>query len=183
MKKKKKSEAVEWYIKGEYHCDKCPFCWGGEYLPGCDDYEDAGCYIFGDLRDTCRLIPPIRFVLGWGKRKKMQYIENHRYDDYGKWIDKEIADEDAFLKAFQETFAEKYAICFKDGNGDVETFGGKPYILDENGYLGAVTELFHRAYEILSTPQPYEPLRKKWMTLIKETWHRFIGVFKPYFCE
>lgn len=22
MKKKKKSEAVEWYIKGEYHCDK-----------------------------------------------------------------------------------------------------------------------------------------------------------------
>ena len=67
MKRKKKSKAIEWYIRGEYHCDKCPFCFGGEYLPGCDDYEDAGCYIFGDLRDTCRLIPPIRFILGWGK--------------------------------------------------------------------------------------------------------------------
>lgn len=26
---KKKSKGIDWYIKGEYHCDKCPFCWGG----------------------------------------------------------------------------------------------------------------------------------------------------------
>lgn len=46
MKKIDRIEAVDYYIKGEYHCDKCPFCWGGEYMPGCDDYDDAGCYIF-----------------------------------------------------------------------------------------------------------------------------------------
>ena len=42
MKKFDRIEAVDYYIKGEYHCDKCPFCWGGEYMPGCDDYDDAG---------------------------------------------------------------------------------------------------------------------------------------------
>lgn len=184
MKKKKKSEAVEWYIKGEYHCDKCPFCCGGEYLPGCDDYEDAGCYIFGDLRDTCRLIPPIRFILGWGKRKKMQYLENHRYDDYGEWVDKKIANEEAFRKAFQKVFAEKYAICLKDANGEMEKGAdGKPYSLDEECYIGSVSSLYHEASEILDPPKPYEPLRKKWAALLKETWHSFVGIFKPYFCK
>lgn len=77
MKKFDRIEAVDYYIKGEYHCDKCPFCWGGEYMPGCDDYDDAGCYIFGDLRDTCRLIPPIRFILGWGRRKRAEYFRAH----------------------------------------------------------------------------------------------------------
>lgn len=36
MKRKKKSKVIEWYIKGEYHCDKCPFCWGGQYNAGGD---------------------------------------------------------------------------------------------------------------------------------------------------
>lgn len=69
MKKKPRNSEyiphiIDWYIKGEYHCDNCPFCWGGEYRPGCDDYDDVGCYIFNDLKDSCRLLPPLRFILG-----------------------------------------------------------------------------------------------------------------------
>ena len=121
MKKKKKSKAVDWYIKGEYHCDKCPFCWGGEYLPGCDDYDDAGCYIFGDLRDTCRLIPPIRFILGWGKRKKSEYLRAHEYDDFEEWyVDKEKK-ETAFGQAFNNRILSDFALFWKDKDGN--TFG------------------------------------------------------------
>ncbi len=184
MKKKKKSKAVEWYIKGEYHCDKCPFCFGGEYLPGCDDYEDAGCYIFGDLRDTCRLIPPIRFILGWGKRKKMQYLENHRYDDYGDWAEKQFDNEQKFREAFREEIGAKYALCFKDSNGEMEKGAdGKPYSLDEDCYIESMFLLCLKAREIFDPPKPYEPLRKKWAHLVKETWKKFIGIFKPYFCK
>lgn len=182
MKRKKKSKAIEWYIRGEYHCDKCPFCFGGEYLPGCDDYEDAGCYIFGDLRDTCRLIPPIRFILGWGKRKKMQYIENHQYDGVCEYMEERFDKEQKFRKAFREQIDAKYAICHKDSNGEIlKGADGKPYALDEDCYVDSVYKLGLEAENIFHQPKPYEPLRKKWAALIKETWHRFIGVFKPYF--
>lgn len=41
-----------WYVKGYYHCDKCPYSWEER---GFED-ADAGCYLFGELRDTCRHI-------------------------------------------------------------------------------------------------------------------------------
>ena len=180
---KAKSKSIDWYIKGKYHCDKCPFCWGGEYLPGCDDYDDCGCYIFGDLRDSCRLIPPIRFILGWGKRKKMQYIKDHEYDDYGEWVEKRMKQESDFQKAFREEIGEKYAICQKDRNGEPHTVDAKPYFLEEDCYIDSVMRLYFRADEILNPPKSYETLRKKWSNLIKETWRKFIGIFKPYFCK
>ena len=37
-----------WYIKGEYHCDKCPYCWEERTSYEYDEW-DAGCYIKGDL--------------------------------------------------------------------------------------------------------------------------------------
>ena len=106
MKKFDRIEAVDYYIKGEYHCDKCPFCWGGGYMPECDDYDDAGCYIFGDLRDTCRLIPPIRFILGWGRRKRTEYFRAHKYDDFSEWY----AEKKKVCKMTIERFQDQYGI-------------------------------------------------------------------------
>ena len=88
-----------YYIKGHYHCDTCPFCWGGEYLVGCDDYDDAGCYIKGDIADcSCRLIPPIRFLIGWGRRKKTTYLQNHEYDDIDVWYMEKERKQEIFAK-------------------------------------------------------------------------------------
>ena len=43
---------IKWYICGEYHCDHCPYSWEER---GMED-ADAGCFLFGELRDTCRHI-------------------------------------------------------------------------------------------------------------------------------
>ena len=51
----------KWYVLGYYHCDKCPFCWEERGYEDCD----CGCYIRGDIRDTCRLIEPFRTLIGW----------------------------------------------------------------------------------------------------------------------
>lgn len=176
----KKSKVIDWYIKGEYHCDKCPFCWGGEYLPGCDDYEDAGCYIFGDLRDSCRLIPPVRFLLGWGKRKKAEYRNNHEYDDYPEWAEKQIKQNELFRLYLKEYILNQYAVFYKDHDGEVV---GEP--VDVQSFLESydVLRLQGACEDLFSPPQDIIPLRKKWGNLIKETWHSFIGVFKPYFCK
>lgn len=43
---------LRWYIFGEYHCDECPYSWEER---GIED-ADAGCFLFEELRDTCRHI-------------------------------------------------------------------------------------------------------------------------------
>lgn len=74
-----------YYIKGEYHCDKCKYCRGGEYLMGCDDYDDAYCSCRKDheLQDTCRRIPNLIANL---KANKFDYESSCQWDcwlDYG----------------------------------------------------------------------------------------------------
>lgn len=176
--KKKKSKAIDWYIKGEYHCDKCPFGW--------DDYSeylgdgDCGCYIFGDLRETCRLIPPIRFILGWGKRKKMQYLEAHRYDDCGEWAEEEYKRREAFYGAIKERIFDHYAVYFKDCDGKVY---GDPIDAERFCNLDSSDHLLLDCEHIFSPPKEFVPLRKRWANLIKDTWRGFIGIFKPYFCK
>lgn len=181
MKKKNKSgsEAIDWYIKGEYHCDKCPFCWGGEYLPGCDDYDDAGCYIFGDLRDTCRLIPPIRFILGWGKRKKAEYFQAHEYDDFPEWQEKRDAHERQFNACFKEHILDRYAVFHKDRDGNA--FGG-PIDSDRFCEFDEMMRLMWDCKDLFSPPS-YVPLKEQWAQLIKDTWRKFIMIFKPYICK
>ena len=90
-----------YYIKGEYHCDTCPFCWEER---GYED-ADAGCYIKGELQDTCRLIPPFRFLIGWGRRRKVRYIRNHEYDDYPEFIEKYDRELHETEKALQDCFS------------------------------------------------------------------------------
>lgn len=174
----KKSKAIDWYIKGEYHCDKCPFCWGGEYLPGCDDYDDAGCYIFGDLRDTCRLIPPLRFLLGWGKRKKAEYYEAHQYDDYPEWVEERNERARLFKSLLEKDILDKYAVLHKDRDGNIF---GEPIDAKRFCKFDDVDCFLCHCEDLLSPP--YVPLKERWAQLIKDTWHKFVMIFKPYFCK
>lgn len=67
--KKRISDYWHWYILGEYHCDHCPYSWEERY----DDDCDAGCCIKGDIQDTCRLIPPVRGIVGFFATKRYIY--------------------------------------------------------------------------------------------------------------
>lgn len=123
----------KFYVKGEYHCDSCPFCWGGGYLPGCDDYDDCGCYIKGDIADkSCRLIPPIRFLLGWGKRKKARYYENHRYDDYEDFMQMVTLEENAVEDALNE---------YLKNHGYGITYASDGKVLNLNNNYETISEL------------------------------------------
>lgn len=169
MKKRKQSTFWKYYIKGDYHCDTCPFCWGGEYMPGCDDYADCGCYIRGDIRDTCRIIPPIRFIIGWGKRKKAQYYENHHYDDYDDYIEEKESNVIKVEKAIR-----KY----------IEMYGSDIPSIEEHNY-NLTCGLYNLSSELkdIFAPVRYAPLKEKWKSIIKDTWQSFIMIFKPYFCN
>ena len=173
---KKKNEAIDWYIKGEYHCDKCPFGWDtySEYLGD----GDCGCYIFGDIRDTCRLIPPIRFILGWFKRKRAEYYEAHAYDNYLEWSKERDERTKRFNALFEEDILDKYAVLLKDRDGNTfgESIDAKRFCKFDD------VDLFRWDCEDLFSP-PSVPLKERWAQLIKDTWHKFIMIFKPYFCK
>lgn len=176
-KTKRKSNAFAWYIKGEYHCDKCPFCWSGQYSPGCDDYDDCGCYIFGELRDSCRIIPPLRFIIGWGKRKKAQYFQNHEYDDLDEWMAAEEKKENLFYQAFEEEISNCYALCYNGSKGVLLNHNGEPAKVEHPD----IYRLYGKCQDIFSTPRL--PLKERWIQLLKDTRHAFIMIFKPYICR
>lgn len=168
--------AIEWYIKGNYHCDKCPFCWGGEYCPGCDDYDDAGCYIRGDLYDACRLIPPVRFILGWGKRKKARYYDNHEYDDFGEFYEKEEANRAEFERLLSE-WLNGYEIVWRGNDGE-------NHPIDKRLHIQLEAWRIRDGYDEFAHPfQPKKSIASLWASVIKETCHRLVMVFKPYFCK
>lgn len=86
--KEKFRNFVKWYIKGYYHCDKCPYSWEER---GLEDVE-AGCYIKGNICYTCRLIPPFKNIIGYFKKKKREKEyeewEKEWEKEYEKWEEK-----------------------------------------------------------------------------------------------
>ena len=88
---------IDRYILGEYHCDTCPYGWEDWYYEGdCD----CGCYIFGDIRDSCRLIPPLRALIGWPRRKKSRYYASHQYDGFADFCEKDMQLQEKFDELF-----------------------------------------------------------------------------------
>lgn len=165
-------KAFKWYIRGEYHCDKCPYCWSEWSYEG---DGDAGCYIYGDLRDTCRLIPPIRTIIGWPTRKKANYYFTHEYDGFAEWNEKEEAKRENFNEAVKN-FIGNYYICWKNEDG---TFCP----IDKDSYINYNAWEIRRDYEEFCNPFVVKTLRSEWKDLIAKTWRKFIGIFKPYFCK
>lgn len=76
---------IDWYIKGYYHCDHCPYSWEER---GLED-GDAGCYIKGEICDTCRLIQPFKGIIGRMRKNRYEYWESKRYEGYGEWYEEE----------------------------------------------------------------------------------------------
>lgn len=165
-------KAFKWYIRGEYHCDKCPYCWSEWSYEG---DGDAGCYIYGDLRDTCRLIPPIRTIIGWPKKKKAEYYFMHEYDGFAEWYEQEEKGREKFNELVSD-FLERYELCWKDENGGLHPIDKEMYIQYEAWRIRSEYEGFRKPFEV-------KTLRKEWKDLILKTWHRFTGIFRPYFCK
>ena len=162
-----------YYILGYYHCDKCPYSWEECYYEGdCD----AGCYIFGDIRDTCRLLPPFRAVIGSIRKKVCIYHENHAYDGFAEFVEKD----DELQKKFNELFCEvlnRYSVGYKNGSGEWTQFTPDAFhMLDALHY-------FRHEYEELAHPFEAKTYRQELRELLSKIWKSFIGKFKPYFCE
>lgn len=173
--KNKLSRFWRWYILGRYHCDNCPYSWEER---GYED-SDAGCYIYGDIRDTCRLLPPFRFLIGWPRRKKCCYLRDHEYDGYVEFTEKRTEDEFNVHAALAKYLKKRGYLILCARNIDL------PVELDK--YL-VKPESLEQIYEIaddmrdIFTP-PFEPLKTRWKNVIRDTWKRFTMIFKPYFCK
>lgn len=165
---------VKYYIKGEYHCDTCPFSWEE---CGYED-ADAGCYIYGDIRDSCRLLPPFRFLIGWPRRRKYNYLRNHEYDDYDDFLNREVQQVNTEL-ALRKYLENRGYIVLQCRNIDIPKEMTQ-YIVPPQ----CLEQTYKLADDMCSifTP-PFEPLKMRWKNLIKATWKRFVMIFKPYFCE
>ncbi|MBQ6053006.1 MAG: hypothetical protein IJL30_06975 [Clostridia bacterium] len=157
----------KYYIKGEYHCDTCPFGWEER---GLED-ADAGCYIKGEIQDTCRLLPPFRFLIGWGRRKKALYYLNHQYDDMDEWYCEQYRKDQAVMEIL-----EPYL-------GDLATIQNPEFMKPgEKSPSPLIYDIRHKLEDAL-IPVKYVPLKIRWKELTKDTWNRFLMIFKPYFCK
>ena len=164
---------VDRYIRGCYHCDSCPMCWS-EY-----SYEgdgDAGCYLFGELRDTCRLLPPFRFLMGWPKLRKAQYWDQHQYDDCGEFWDQVISQDLAMEEILKDALAG-YEICMRS----LEDGSLLPSC--KAAWLELHLANIRYGYEQKCHPYIYTPLKKEWKKVIVRTWNAFLDIFRPYFCK
>ncbi len=157
-----------WYVLGYYHCDKCPYSWEER---GYEDY-DCGCYIKGDICDTCRLIPQFRAIIGWPKKRYAQYWEGHMYDGMGDWYEQSIKQEESFADCIK-ILLKGMELYERDSEGNLVP------ICKENltevfsfGY-GQFYEAF-RYYEDHAHPPKVVPLKKQWKDLIKLTWKQMV---------
>lgn len=179
MKKliKKLGRAWKWYIKGYYHCDHCPYCWE-EY-----SYEgdcDCGCYIRGELWDTCRLIPPIRFLVGWGRKKCAQYWEAHAWDGMADWYEKEEMKKDAYSDSIK-ILLEHIELYQRDFEGNLEPVCKYELVDIFNFGAGKINDAY-RFYEDTAHPVVGDPpLKQQWKDLLRKTWGKFADHFRPYF--
>lgn len=167
--KKKANRFVAWYIKGKYHCDQCPYCWVNRYEDGdCD----CGCYIKGDIQDTCRLLPPFRFLLGWPRKRKILYWESHANDGAEEWYEDLEMRQSAMKKAIIQAL-DGYELYCRD-NSKLRAVSKEIGLSDSAMYF-AVT-----CYENACHPVGKPRLRDQWKAVLKNTWNAFADKFRPY---
>lgn len=163
--KEKFRNFVKWYIKGYYHCDKCPYSWEER---GLEDV-DAGCYIKGDICDTCRLLPPFKNLIGHFKKNKYMYWENRRYDGCEEWFDEECRKQEIFNDILLEILKDYDIFC---KNNVCE---------DRHDFVQGVGFELRSKYEEAAHPVVIKRLKTKWKELIGETAQAIADQFKQYF--
>lgn len=176
--KKKLRRAWKWYIKGDYHCDKCPYCWS-DWSSYTGD-GDCGCYIRGDLWDTCRLIPPIRFLIGWPRKKQALYWEDHQYDGMGEWYEQQVEKETAYSESL-EILLKGIELYRRDCEGKLmpvcKAALCERYCFGSGPFYEAYRYYEDHAHPIVGEP----PLKQQWKDLLCKTWNKFADKFRPYF--
>lgn len=105
----------KWYVLGYYHCDECPYCWADySYEGDCD----CGCYIKEDIQDTCRLLPPFRFLIGWPRMRYIAHWQDKEYDPIGEFYMKRKEQEEEMMEVAKFLFeAEGMELCWRDRSG------------------------------------------------------------------
>lgn len=161
----------DWYIKGYYHCDQCPYCWV-DY--GYDD-ADAGCYIYGDLRDTCRLLPPFRAVIGGIRKKKDCYYQNHQYDGMGEWYQEQ--------ESRQKKFDELLIRSLNKRGLEISHKGLEKPIPSEIIPDALETWRILSEYEDFAHPVIHKSAWEKWKDAFVSTGRCIANKAKPYFCK
>lgn len=166
-----------WYIKGEYHCDKCPYSW--EEQTSYEDNEwDAGCFIKGDICDTCRLLPPFRWVVGTLRKKKAEYYRNHQYDGMGEWYEAEEAKREKLVELVNRHIVSGCELCWKNEGGEYIPINTSATIRQASWRVCTEFERFLEKQESNRTPQ-----RNPWVKALLWSWQGFAKFFKPYFCK
>lgn len=154
-----------WYVKGHYHCDHCPYCWEDW---SCEGDCDCGCYIKGDLYDTCRLIPPFRTIVGWPKMRYAQYWEGHAYDGMADWYEENIHRQEVFAESVN-ILLRKTELCRRDSEGKLfpicKADLSEAYTFVNGEFFEAFTH-----YEDHAHPYKVIPLKQQWKDLIRLTW-------------
>lgn len=94
-----------------------------------------------------------------------------------KWYVEKEKQEKLFEEVLQEEIFSRYVIYHKDINGNTLVgYDGKPVPVNHFPY-----ELFSKTEEIFAVP--VLSLKDRWKSCIKDTWNRFIMIFKPYLCR
>lgn len=169
--KKKLKRMWEWYVLGYYHCEHCPMCWA-EY-----SYEgdgDCGCFVYGDIRDTCRLIPPLRQLIGWPRKRKAEYWAAHEWDGIDVTYQTEMHQDEALEKALIKAF-DIYEFCMRDSKGHLVPPGYCKREIIENQVPNIRWE-----YEQAAHPYTYISLKSEWKKVLRRTWEEFLDIFRPY---
>lgn len=174
-----------WYVKGEYHCEHCPYCWEEHYWEGdCD----CGCIIRGDIRDTCRLLPPFRFLIGWPRRRKAEYWASHQYDDVGEYYERVELSEQVLTKEllkmlnrYEVVYHPAWSDVLEDENGEKKW--EKTIVMDKKEVVAGAVSQIRMEYEDAAHPFVYKSLKQEWKELIKKTWNKFLDIFRPYLPE
>lgn len=159
----------KWYVLGHYHCDKCPYCWSEWSYEG---DGDCGCHIKGDIYDTCRLLPPFRFILGWPKRRYNQYWAAHQYDGMAEWYEQNATKEEAFSESIKILLKDT-EIYQRDGEGNLIPVCKAEFLEASNW---GVSQFFkaYRHYEDTAHPNNTPPLKNQWRQLIRDTWKKSV---------
>ena len=161
----------QWYIQGYYHCDKCPMCWSEWSYEG---DNDCGCYLFGDIRDTCRLLPPFRQLIGWPKKRKAEYWEEHQYDGIEDVLETEYLQSELLERLLREAFSfYEFAIPTEDGKLT-------PASESKERLIEMLVPDIRFCYENEAHPVTYTPLKAEWKQVLRRTSKEFLDIFRPF---
>lgn len=167
MIKEKVRRFYRWYILGYFHCDHCPYSW--ESRNYFDGDADAGCCIYGDIRDTCRLLPPFRWLLGKPRQMLQNKLRDHEYDDMPEWCEQQEREDKALRDAIQEAMV-CYEFCCRDWENGSLIPACRQEVFDSLD----VWEIRRKLDAVAHPAKPVPTLKEEWKGLIRKTWQRFI---------